>query len=388
MQEYSSVKNLNEIRAVEALLSRSSSQFEDRLYNTGRGKSEGYYKYPYDLLSNPTLQSVMKIEIYDTGGGTLDTKRNQFQTITTSIVDNITSSIRSGEVVNNTQPTDIAGMIGAGAGAILEGIGAIFNTGKQALVDGDLQGQGLGRDSYTEEQTGLSGLTQKILQSIYLYMPTGLEVGYGLEYEDSSMAGLDNLKLAKAIAQGDQASARDIGKKLGLANLKVLDSLGDLVGAESGTFSKFASAQQRQVTNPMALHTFKEVKRREFNFAYTFLPRNQEEMQTCHEIIGLLKYYAHPKRSAGSGRFLDYPAEFGISFLMADGTLNGYLPQILKCALKSISIKYGEDTTFTTFSQDAFGAAPTKITMSLTFSELEILTRDRFGWQLGKDQSP
>ena len=137
MQEYSSVKNLNEIRAVEALLSRSSSQFEDRLYNTGRRKSEGYYKYPYDLLSNPTLQSVMKIEIYDTGGGTLDTKRNQFQTITTSIVDNITSSIRSGEVVNNTQPTDIAGMVGAGAGAILEGIGAIFNTGKQALVDGD-----------------------------------------------------------------------------------------------------------------------------------------------------------------------------------------------------------------------------------------------------------
>ena len=385
MQEYSSVKNLNEIIAVEALLSRASSQFEKRLYNAGR--AWGYYKYPYDLLSNPTLQSIMKIEIYDTGGGTLDTKRNQFQAITSSLVDKITDSIGKGEKPE-TQPTDIAGMVGAGAGAILEGIGAIFNTAKQALVDGDLQGQGLGRDSYTEEQTGLNGLTQQILQSIYLYMPTGLEVGYGIEYEDSSMAGLDNLKLAKAISQGDQKAARDIGKKLGLANLKVLDSLGDLVGAEAGTFSKFASAQQRQVANPMALHTFKEVKRREFNFAYTFLPRNQEEMQTCHEIIGLLKYYAHPKRSEGSGRFLDYPAEFGISFLMGDGTVNAYLPQILKCALKSISIKYGEDTTFTTFSQDAFGAAPTKITMSLTFSELEILTRDRCGWQLGKDQKP
>ena len=366
MQEYSSVKNLNEIIAVEALLSRASSQFEKRLYNAGR--AWGYYKYPYDLLSNPTLQSIMKIEIYDTGGGTLDTKRNQFQAITSSLVDKITDSIGKGEKPE-TQPTDIAGMVGAGAGAILEGIGAIFNTAKQALVDGDLQGQGLGRDSYTEEQTGLNGLTQQILQSIYLYMPTGLEVGYGIEYEDSSMAGLDNLKLAKAISQGDQKAARDIGKKLGLANLKVLDSLGDLVGAEAGTFSKFASAQQRQVANPMALHTFKEV-------------------QTCHEIIGLLKYYAHPKRSEGSGRFLDYPAEFGISFLMGDGTVNAYLPQILKCALKSISIKYGEDTTFTTFSQDAFGAAPTKITMSLTFSELEILTRDRFGWQLGKDQKP
>jgi len=387
MQEYSSVKNLNEIRAVEALLSRASSQFQNRLYNTGRGKSEGYYKYPYDLLSNPTLQSVMKIEIYDTGGGTLDTKRNQFQAVTSNLIDNITSSIGNGEKPK-IPPSDISGMVGAAGGAILEGIGAIFNTANQAITDGNLKGQGLGRDSYTEEQTGLSGLTAKILQSIYLYMPTGLEVGYGLEYEDSSMAGLDNLKLAKAIAQGDQAAARDIGKKLGMANLKVLDALGDLVGAEAGTFSKFASAQQRQVSNPMALHTFKEVKRREFNFSYTFLPRNQEEMQTCHEIIGLLKYYAHPKRSEGSGRFLDYPAEFGISFLMADGTLNGYLPQILKCALKAINVKYGEDTTFTTFRQDNFGAAPTKITMSLTFSELEILTRDRFGWQLGKDQSP
>jgi hypothetical protein len=328
----------------------------------------------------------MKIEIYDTGGGTLDTKRNRFQIITSSLVDKITDSIGKGEKPQ-TQPTDLSGMVGAAGGAILAGLGVIVNTAEQALADGDLQGQGLGRDSYTEEQTGLSGLTQQILQSIYLYMPTGLEVGYGLEYEDSSMAALDNLKLAKAISQGDQAAARDIGKKLGLANLKVLDSLGDLVGAESGTFSKFASAQQRQVTNPMALHTFKEVKRREFNFAYTFLPRNQEEMQNCHEIIGLLKYYAHPKRSEGNGRLLDYPAEFGISFLMGDGTLNGYLPQILKCALKSISVKYGEDTTFTTFSQDAFGAAPTKITMSLTFSELEILTRERFNWELGDKQS-
>lgn len=384
MQEYSSVKNLNEIIAVEALLSHASSQFEERLYNAGR--AWGYYKYPYDLLSNPTLQSIMKIEIYDTGGGTLDTKRNRFQRIANSILDKITESIGKGEKPE-TEPTDISSMVGAAGGAILGGIGAIANTVEQVFLGGDLQGQGLGRDSYTEEQTGLNGLTQQILQSIYLYMPTGLEVGYGLEYEDSSMAALDNLKLAKAISQGDQAAARDIGKKLGLANLKVLDSLGDLVGAESGTFSKFASAQQRQVTNPMALHTFKEVKRREFNFAYTFLPRNQQEMQTCHEIIGLLKYYAHPKRSEGNGRLLDYPAEFGISFLMGDGTVNGYLPQILKCALKSISVKYGEDTTFTTFSQDAFGAAPTKITMSLTFSELEILTRERFNWKLGDKQS-
>ena len=106
-------------------------------------------------------------------------------------------------------------------------------------------------------------------------------------------------------------------------------------------------------------------------------------MKTCHEIIGLLKFFSHPARAEGSGRFLDYPAEFQIKFLTADGLQNGYLPYIHKCALTGVKVKYGEETTFTTFETDGFGAAPTKIIMDLAFSELEILTRDRFGWELG-----
>lgn len=381
---------------MDNILQVKKNAFEDRLFDDGRStyrwaatRSAGYYKYPYDLLTDPIHQSIMCIEIWESDPQFLATKREAFQKMANSLFDKMAGAKKAAEA--NAKPeekADALGMLQTAGKAALEGAGTIINTGLQALTAGNLKGKGLGRDSYTEEQTGLGGGRGLVQQRIYLYMPTGLEVGYQLEYEDQSMAGMDALKLPKAIAGGDSAAARDIAKKLALANMKVLDSVGELVGAEAGTFAKFAAAQQRQVVNPMAMHLFKEVKRREFTFSYTFLPRNQEELQTCHEIIGLLKFYAHPKRSEGSGRFLDYPAEFEIKFLTGEGKVNAYLPRIFKCALKSVKVKYGEETVFSTFGTDEYGAAPTKITMELGFSELEILTRDRFGWKLGTVPSP
>ena len=398
MAEFSSIKTYGEIRAIDGILRRKSTAFEDKVFNDGWGnvnrsqasRPAGYYKYPYDLLTDPSHQSIMCIEIWDNNPQYLATKREAFARFGESLIDKMRTAQNAAEQdASADQKTDVVGMVANTLSAVVSGGGVILDTAKQVFADGNLKGQGLGRDSYTEEQTGLAGGTAPILQRIYLYMPTGLEVGYAMDYEDASMAGLDALKLPKAIGQTDDpAAARDIGKKIGMANLKVLDSLGELVGAEAGTFAKFASAQQRQVVNPMQLHLFKEVKRREFNFAYTFLPRNREEVETCHEIIGLLKFFSHPKRSEGSGRFLDYPAEFQIRFLTADGRENAYLPRILKCALKGVKVKYGEETTFTTFQNDGYGSAPTKITMELSFSELEILTRDRFGWELGNIPSP
>jgi len=392
MEEYSSPKNYKEIRAIDSLVSRPNSSFEQRLYNkeSQNRRLYGYFKYPYDLLADPSHQSIMCIEIYEADPKRLETKRNAFAKLGEALAGKIFGAQKAAErdAAKEDKP-DIVGSVAAAGSAVLAGGSVILDTLKNSLVDGNLKGQGRGRDSYTEEQTGLAGMMSPTpVHRIYLYMPTGLEANYQMEYEDASMAGLDALKIGMAVAQGDAAAARDIGKKIGMANLKVLDSLGELVGAEAGTFAKFASAQQRQVVNPMSLHLFKEVKRRSFTFPYTFLPRNMEEMQTCHMIIGLLKFYSHPKRSEGSGRFLDYPAEFEIKFLTADGRENGYLPRIHKCSLEGVKVKYGEETTFTTFQNDGFGAAPTKITVELSFSELEILTRDRFAWQLGNAPSP
>ena len=382
-------------RAFDQLVSDQWTDFEKKLYGESERKSKGVYKYPLDLLRDPSHQSVMKISIFDNDPQYLSTKREVVSKQLIGFAEGIANAFTAEKNAENAKPEDerqdasgiVGGVVAAGS-AVAAGVGVIADTLIQALSSGDLKGRGEGRDSYTEEQTGLKGGTKEVAETIYLYMPTGIEVGYGMAYEDASMAGLDSLKLIKGIGKGDAAAAADIGKKIGMANLKVLDSVGELVGAEAGTFGKFLSASQRQVVNPMSLHLFKEVNRRSFTFAYTFLPRSREEMETCHEIVGLLKFFAHPKRSEGSGRFLDYPAEFGISFLTADGKENAYMPKILKCSLESVKVKYGEETSFSTFRTDQYGAAPTKMTMELSFSELEILTRDRLSWKLSGTPSP
>lgn len=377
--EYSSIRTYEDIRAIEGmLLGKSRSAFERRLYDRGKDlRDKKHYKYPLEILSTPDHQNAMCIEIWDNNPAYLATKREVFKRIGESAAQAVGAAQRNAE--SGQAGANIADIAGAGIQGVAAAAGLFVSVLADTFAGGNLQGQGLGRDSYTEEQTGLAGGTAPVMHRIYLYMPTNMSFGYGFEYEDANMSAMDILKLPKALAEGNAEAAKDIGKKIAMSNLKILDDLGSKVGIEAGTLGKFASAQQRQVINPMNLHIFKEVKRREFSFGYTFLPKSREEMLNCHEIVNILKFFAHPKRSEGNGRFLDYPAEFQIYFLQGDGKNNTYMPYIFKCALKDIKVAYGEETVFSTFESDDFGASPTKMKLDLTFSELEILTRERFG---------
>jgi hypothetical protein len=174
-----------------------------------------------------------------------------------------------------------------------------------------------------------------------------------------------------------------------MANLgKVVGKVAEAVGVEEGTLQAFSEATQRQVVNPMTVHMFKAVDRRSFSFSWTFYPKNREDLANAYEIIHTFKYYAHPRRSEGAGRFLDYPAEFKIRFCNYDGTENQYLPRIMRCVAKSVSVKYGEDGVFSTFQYDQLGSPPTKIVLSVDFDELELLTQDRFEIAPGTINSP
>src|SRR5210317_99818 len=68
--------------------------------------------------------------------------------------------------------------------------------------------------------------------------------------------------------------------------------------------------------------------------------------------------------------------EFEIHYAY-NGQINNYLNKISRCVLTGTSVSYGEGG-FTTFRQfDPQGAAPVNITMTLSFTETEILTKDR-----------
>jgi hypothetical protein len=52
-----------------------------------------------------------------------------------------------------------------------------------------------------------------------------------------------------------------------------------------------------------------------------------------------------------------------------------YIPRISKCVLKNMDLTHGDESVFSTFAGDNFGAAPVMQKMGLTFAETEIMTK-------------
>ena len=97
-----------------------------------------------------------------------------------------------------------------------------------------------------------------------------------------------------------------------------------------------------------------------------------------NNIIFLFKYHSHPDlelRKSG-GRMFFVPSEFEIHYLHM-GKENEYMNKISKCVCTSVDVDYGPEGEFKTFRADARGAAPVHYKMAVSFTELELMTKDK-----------
>ena len=135
------------------------------------------------------------------------------------------------------------------------------------------------------------------------------------------------------------------------------------------------------LSNKMEL-SFKGVNRRTFNFSFVFMPKSEQESTTVQHIVHMFKYHSHPEWGGGgkkTGREMTIPDTFDIEYMYKDG-VNHWLNKISTCFLKDINVSYGGDR-FTAFRPaqglHGAGAPPSRVAMTLTFQEMEILVRDR-----------
>ena len=77
----------------------------------------------------------------------------------------------------------------------------------------------------------------------------------------------------------------------------------------------------------------------------------------------------------GGEGYLTAPAQFQITYMYRDGA-NMYIPKISRCALESMNVDYSPEGVFTTFKADEKGAAPVLTKMDLSFTEMEIMTKE------------
>jgi len=285
----------------------------------------------------------------------------------------------------------IAGALSKVAGNVVGGINNVF--GSTSVTFG-------GNSQATEDQiqTSIKKITGQNLEflrttrltkdSIALYMPDTLQYGYSQTYDQLSLGGELG---GQALAAGKSAleeyeKTGKIGNAFGsvlksagnVAGQKGVKKLGELTGNQQTAQAILASTGR--VENPMLEMVYKSPAFRDFQFDFTFYPRDEREALEVQKIIKKFTFHQAPEILAGAGGFLVPPSEFDIQFYY-NGAQNPNIPTVGTCILKGIQVNYAPNG-FTAYeipgeNAPALGRTgmPVAIQITLQFQEVVILTK-------------
>ena len=260
-------------------------------------------------------------------------------------------------------------------------------TGNSYDSNGDLlSATDYNRNSSAMQQLGKARKTTKrITDSIALYLPGQVTDTTGVTYEDlptglvgkvlGDAAGLvksynqdDFEKVGQQAAAGLKAFVTEAGRRL-LAT--AAEGLLGAEGAVQGVNKLFGQAD-----NPFVEVLFSGVNIRTFTYNFEFAPRNEVETDEIQQIIQLFRFHMVPELQSQNGRYLTLPSTFDIHYMYkannGNSYENDYYTRLSTCVLQDCSVNY------TPTGVKSFGdGAPTQITMNLTFSETEALTKEK-----------
>lgn len=332
------------------------------------------FQYPADLGSSDLLHYV-EFGINVRGKSEFDTSKRLFE---------IKRDPDAGGLTNDEigTATAVGGAIAAGvvAGGITKTILGKF--GKTGAVAGNTKTLGstkaadtaiaLGVGTVAGLATGAAINASKLLKPdtsyrisdvIALHLDGPPTVKYGMNYANKELGTLAGVLSGSVFgSQGALSGVKEAITAMGTAAAKLPGALGTM------DVQTALSASSKTSLNPFKEVVFESVDFRAFSFKYKFLPKNAQESQAVYDIIRLFKFHMHPEMSAGKLFFI-YPSEFQITYHFMNGE-NSYFHKMAPCALESMEVSYGGEQ-FTSFDD----GSPTEINMTLTFRELEILTK-------------
>ena len=235
---------------------------------------------------------------------------------------------------------------------------------------------------------GLSSIrktTTRIKDSIALYLPPNVVDTTTASYEDTptGILGVATTDLIRSVSAFNEDDFEMIGK-VGAKAMKetfqeILKNLGGgaieaLTGAEGAI--PLANKVFGRADNPFVEVFFNTMNIRTFTYNFNFAPRNEDETMEIQQIIQLFRFHMAPDLQEVNSRYLTLPSEFDIHYMYKaqDGNSyeNDYYGRIGTCVLENVS------TNYTPNGVKSFSSgAPTQITMSLTFRETELLTKEK-----------
>ena len=242
--------------------------------------------------------------------------------------------------------------------------------------------------SKRQARTGLRSLdfantTTRITDSIAIYLPPQVQDNLTQSYNTTETGLLGFLaasggKFAEAMKNNDYTGAGKV--LLGTSEGALMESLKRVGGAiaETVTQSEGGYEMLNQVFG-RAMNPYMEVlyggpQLRTFTYNFSFMPKNRDERDDVQKIIQMFRFHSAPEMRTDHNMFLGLPSEFDIHYCYQnnDGIAreNSYYNKIATCVLQSVNTDYtpGEVRSH----QDG---SPVKITMSLSFLETEMITK-------------
>ena len=222
--------------------------------------------------------------------------------------------------------------------------------------------------------------TRRISDSVAMYLPPNVEDSTTATYNDSktgvagflAASGINAAdKDASAIAASLVAGAQGI---LGDMAAKSAGIVAELAGAEGG--EQLAKKAFGVADNPYMEVLFDSMGLRTFTYNFNMAPKNEIEANEVQRIIQLFRFHMAPELRPGINRYLGLPSQFDIHymFLSKDGQAseNSFYNKISTCVLQDCKVNYTPNGV-----KSFEDGGPTAMTMSLTFKEIELMTKDK-----------
>ena len=227
--------------------------------------------------------------------------------------------------------------------------------------------------------------TTRITDSVAIYLPPNVQDTTTASYTGAATgvigaAAAGGFGLIKNMGNKDyEAAARGVVESakaiVGEAAIRAATEIAEgLTGAE-GTRGLINKAFG-QADNPYMEVLFDKMELRTFSYQFTFAPKNKQETEDVQKIIALFRFHMSPELKGSQNRFLTLPSEFDIHYMYQDqagqASENDFYNKIATCVCTGCDVNYTPDGV-----KSFEGGAPTKITMTLTFQETELLTKER-----------
>jgi len=242
---------------------------------------------------------------------------------------------------------------------------------------------GGGKTSSLARKKGVSSNfnnTHRITDSVAMYLPPSVEDTTTANYNDSKTGiagflvatgvaakGGDAAKIAKSLVAGTEGILGDMAAKS-------IGAVAELAGAEGG--EALVKKAFGEADNPYMEVLFDSMSLRTFTYNFNMAPRNKQEAYEIQRIIQLFRFHMAPELRPGINRYLGLPSQFDIHymFLSRDGNTseNNYYNRVATCVLQDCKVNYTPNGV-----KSFEDGGPTATTMSLTFKEIELLTKDK-----------